>query len=347
MNAMSGEATHSVLDEFLWNHRLAKRGEQAAWTALSGGVSSDIWRVDVGGNTFCVKRALGKLKVSADWFASPQRNAYEWAWLNFAATHLPDHVPKPLAHDPEAGILAMSYLPESEFPVWKAQLLSGEVRPEFGAEVGCLLGQLHSASVNDRSLVSRLGDTASFEAIRLDPYLIATSVRHAGIERPLRDLAERTKSVRIAAVHGDISPKNILTGPKGPVFLDAEAAWFGDPAFDLAFCLNHLLLKCLARPARRLPYLRSYAALSAAYLHQVDWEPRDALEYRAATLLPALLLARVDGKSPVEYLTNDRLRQVVRVAAIDWIEKPCSVLADLARGWEEATEFLACSEAEQ
>src|ERR1700712_4309494 len=109
-------------------------------------------------------------------------------------------------------------------------------------------------------------------------------------------LIETTIGNKHALVHGDVSPKNILAGPDGPVFLDAECAWWGDPAFDLAFCLNHLLLKCGWTPRAASGFLACFEALTASYLTGVDWELPEALEARAAALLPGLLLARVDGK---------------------------------------------------
>lgn len=328
-------AANFVLDEFLWNSGLAQRHEHGDWTPLTGGISSDIWRVNLKSGTLCVKRALGKLKVSADWFASTERNSYEWAWLQFAARHLPANVPIPLAHDPAAGVLAMSFLPGENHPTWKEQLLGGTISIEFAKEVGRLIGRLHSISAKDPSLLELLGDTQSFEAIRLDPYLFATGARHPHLAAHMCALIDRTKSIRLAAVHGDVSPKNILVGPLGPVFLDAEASWYGDPAFDLAFCLNHLLLKCVARPTDRSAYLQSFAALVAAYRREIDWEPPGDLEYRAVTLLAALLLARIDGKSPVEYLADETSKEFVRTTAIGWIKSPPVNLADLAGRWEE------------
>ena len=115
----------------------------------------------------------------------------------------------------------------------------------------------------------------------------------------------------MALVHGDVSPKNILVGPDGPVFLDAECAWYGDPAFDLAFCLNHLLLKCVWVPSAKEKLLQCFSVLSSSYLQRFS---SGNLEERTASLLPALLLARVDGKSPVEYL-DEAQRSFVRERA--------------------------------
>jgi aminoglycoside phosphotransferase (APT) family kinase protein len=151
----------------------------------------------------------------------------------------------------------------------------------------------------------------------------------------MRDLINVTQRNKRALVHGDISPKNILCGPDGPVFLDAECAWWGDPAFDLAFCLNHLLLKCLWVPASRASFLQSFHGLAAAYLSLVAWEPAAALEARAAHLLPALLLARVDGKSPVEYITSAVERGKVRAVAYRFLNDPADRLTDVARAWNE------------
>ena len=66
----------------------------------AGGVSSDIYRVDAGGQTLCVKRALPKLKVAADWRAPVERNAYEAAWLRLAAARsFRRRCPRVLAED--------------------------------------------------------------------------------------------------------------------------------------------------------------------------------------------------------------------------------------------------------
>jgi len=150
-----------------------------------------------------------------------------------------------------------------------------------------------------------------------------------------------TGNTHAALVHGDVSPKNILAGPDGPVFLDAECAWYGDPAFDLAFCLNHLLLKCLARPEAAPGYLECFDALAGAYGETVSDGangPLPDVEARAARLLPGLFLARIDGKSPVEYITNEADREKVRRAAGKLLSDPVSRLEDVRRAWTEELE---------
>jgi aminoglycoside phosphotransferase (APT) family kinase protein len=324
------------LRDFLLSQGLAAKDEPMVWTPLAGGVSSDIWRVDVSGRSLCIKRALPQLKVAQIWNAPVERNAFEWAWINFAAQHCPDSVPVPLAVDVSHAIFAMGFLDPDHHPVWKSLLLAGVARAPTASSVGAILARLHAASAHDPAVAARFGTDAIFHAIRLEPYLLATAARHPDLARRLRELAERTAGTRIALVHGDVSPKNILVGPRGPIFLDAECAWYGDPAFDAAFCLNHFLLKCVARLQAVPDYLACYRAFSAAYRRGVSWEDVDGLEARIASLLPALFLARIDGKSPVEYIIDERDKQMVRDAARAMIATAPTTLEQVLEVWATA-----------
>lgn len=308
-------APDESLDRFLIAHGLAREGEPVRWTALSGGVSSDIWRVDLQGRSLCIKRALARLRVAAEWHAPVARNATEWAWFETVAGICPDWVPKLVAHDPTLGLFAMEYLPPENYPLWKARLLAGEVDIAFAASAGRALGRIHASTAGDERIAARFAADESFYALRIEPYLLATAEHHPDLRARIATIAERTAATHLVLVHGDVSPKNILIGPRGPVFLDAETAWYGDPAFDLAFCLNHLALKAIVRPDAVEKLEASFSALRDSYLAHVAWEPCTDLEMRAVDLLPALMLARVDGKSPVEYL-DPRQQDMVRAFAV-------------------------------
>jgi len=302
---------------------------------LTGGVSSDIWKARVDGQTICVKRALAKLRVAQDWYAPVGRNAAEVAWLQTAARIVPEAVPAILGHDAEAGLFAMAYLDPASHPVWKAQLLAGTAEPETARQVGDRLGRIHAATAGQPDLAAAFANDATFHAIRLEPYLEATARVHPVLAPALLRLVATTAQTRRVLIHGDVSPKNILVGPDGPLFLDAECACYGDPAFDLAFCLNHLLLKCLARRPVAGKYLACFASLATAYLDHVDWESVAEMEARTARLLPGLFLARVDGKSPVEYLTDEADKARVRRTASALLLQPVDHLAAEAKAWTE------------
>jgi aminoglycoside phosphotransferase (APT) family kinase protein len=333
------ERNHAVdadLIEPLRRMGLVKTGESPRVSPLAGGISSDIYLVEAAGRRFCVKRALPRLKVAALWEAPVERNAAEAAWMHAVARWLPRAVPRILGEDEAAGLFAMDYLAPEDYPLWKTELLAGRVEPDFAAAVGRDLALIHARSAADPCVPGAFANDSAFEAIRIEPYLRATGRAHPELASRFDELAQTTLTTKRALVHGDISPKNILQGPLGPVFLDAECAWFGDPAFDLAFCLNHLLLKGARRAADRTGYSAAFSALAHAYLAGVDWESADALEGRAAALLPALFLARVDGKSPVEYLTLERERAAVRSIAQPLIADSPRRLKDVADVWGQA-----------
>lgn len=302
---------------------------------LAGGVSSDIYRAETPETTFCVKRALARLKVAADWRAPVGRNRYEVAWLRKAAGIVPEAVPKLLGEDPIAGAFAMKWLPPERFPVWKALLRDGAIDVGTARAVGERLGRVHAGTAGRADIAAAFPTDEIFHAIRLEPYLVATGRAHPDLADRFAALVATTASTRRVLVHGDMSPKNLLVGPQGPVFLDAECAWYGDPAFDVAFVLNHLLLKGAWKPRWRARYVECYDALVDAYRSHVGWEPWPDLERRTAALLPGLLLARVDGKSPAEYLTDERLRDDVRAFARPRVAAPPESLARIAGDWAQ------------
>ncbi|MSP03472.1 MAG: aminoglycoside phosphotransferase family protein [Acetobacteraceae bacterium] len=301
---------------------------------LTGGVSSDIWRVDFPAGSICVKRALPKLRVAADWHAPVERNIYEARWMR----HAGGFAPGLLGQDEAAGVLAMAWLPPERYPLWKNQLRDGNADPAFAASVGAALVSIHAEAAARPEIADEFPTGRIFYDIRLEPYLAATARAHPDLADRLLGLIAVTQANKKTLVHGDVSPKNILAGPHGPVFLDAECAWWGDPAFDLAFCLNHLLLKCLWTPGARDQFLDCFDALAGAYFQGVAWEEPDNLEQRAAALLPGLSLARVDGKSPAEYITGDAQKDQVRRVARALLADPPDRLAAIRDAWKRETD---------
>ncbi len=316
-------------------HSSGAASAEAVITPLTGGVSSEIVRVEDGGRSFVAKRALAKLKVQDDWRADPGRCRYEHRYMTTVAKFLPDAVPRVLRTDDDGGWFAMEWL-GAGWTNWKDEMLAGHADPLTAAEAGRILGEIHRRTCGRDDLRRAFETTENFEALRLDAYLLTTGRRHPPLEAFFRAEADRIRATRECLVHGDFSPKNILRNGARLVILDCEVAWYGDPRFDLAFLLNHLHLKALHHAPHGTPFAALVAAARDGYFRArgLDNAATAAFDREVGHLLLLLLLARVDGKSPVEYLAAAPAKQdfVRRFVSIRLDAKP-DRLAALSASW--------------
>jgi len=310
---------------------LIQEHEELRALPLAGGVSSGIYQIDLRSGSYCVKQALPRLKVAKDWRVPVERVFSEIDYLRTVSAIAPGRVPQVIGRDDTTKSFVMELF-GPEFRNWKPHLLAGHVDPQVATQVGDLLGRIHSATADRADIAARFATDDTFYAIRLEPYLVESSRVHTELSELLLRLVIRTAQTRRVLVHGDVSPKNILVGPDGPVLIDAECAWFGDPAFDVAFCLNHFFLKAAHMPQHLEVLMRCVSMMTSAYHEHVDWEPNSQLEARVASLLPGLALARIDGKSPVEYL-DVRARDAVRALAITLLRQPPTTVEEIMTAW--------------
>ncbi|MFT3977492.1 MAG: aminoglycoside phosphotransferase family protein [Sphingomonas bacterium] len=309
---------------------IAPAGEAVTLTPLSGGVSCDVWLARIGERPpIVVKRALPKLRVAADWRAPVERAENEVRWLRRAHGIDPRLAPLVVAEVPAEHLFALAWLEPEAHPVWRDELIAGRADPAFASGLGRDLARIHTATAGNAEDARAFDSMDLFDALRISPFL-----RHVAANRPeasarLTAIADDLQGRRTALVHGDVSPKNILCGPQGAVILDAECAVYGDPAFDLAFCATHLLLKTIWLAPHAAALKRSAAAMADTYLAGVAWEPAADLAARAGALVAALLLARVEGKSPAPYL-DDAAKQMVRARALALLDASPAIDALIA-----------------
>jgi len=279
---------------------------------LSGGVSNIVLRVDVAGQPpFVIKQCRERLRVAMDWRARLDRIWTEHATLQVLCTILPQGtVPDVLFEDRSNYLFAMTCAPDDSV-TWKTHLMAGQVDQDIAARLGTVLGAIHAEGRGHPALGTTLSDTSLFDELRVDPY-------YRTIARSDPDLAPRIDALIAAMdrpadertlVLGDFSPKNILVHSGGLILLDFECAHAGDPAFDLGFFLSHLLLKTIRATSKDPGLASRYTGLTSlfwsTYLDRrdIDTTARADLVRRASLHTAACSWARVDGKSPVEYLS--------------------------------------------
>ncbi|MFO0817659.1 MAG: aminoglycoside phosphotransferase family protein [Pirellulales bacterium] len=271
------------------------------------------------------------LELSAPESSAPELSAPESSESRRVSRAV--HLPRLLFEDRDEYLFAMTAAPLGH-STWKQQLLSGDPQPEIAAACGRLLGTIHAQTWLDRSVAQRLDDRQFFDDLRLDPYYRQIARVHADLATPVQGLLDSVWEHRRALVHGDFSPKNLLVWPAGLMLIDFEVGHFGDPAFDLGFFLTHLILKTFHFAPRSSEYFglaqtfwSEYRAMVEPVVGDVEWRE---LESRAQQNTAGCLLARVDGKSRVEYLTRDEpIRQLAR-----------SLLLEPARNWDESCERI-------
>ena len=282
--------------------------------ALTGGVASDIAHVHSANHDYCVKFALPKLRVKADWYAPVERNLAEYRWLETYASIDPEGAIPLFGHSPSLNGFVMGYLSGPNTYLFKSALFEGKGSKQDAYNIGRNLGRIHQISTKSQFNSSPFDNRDDFYALRIEPYLIHTAKSHDAVADKLTAMADLLYQSKQVLVHGDVSPKNILIHNGKPYLLDAECATMGDASFDVSFCLNHFILKALHVPSHRQDYLGLCDSFWQAYKDEVDFEDAADLERRIAQLIPMLLLARVDGKSPVEYLTEKTSTEIRRVA---------------------------------
>lgn len=301
---------------------------------LSGGVSSTVLLVECAGRRLVLKQALPQLRVTAEWFCDQTRAMRESAALKHLASVLPPGaVPEVIAEDPASFAFLMTAAP-SGTETWKSRLMRGLCEVEVAEEQAVLMARIFYWSRSSAELAARFADIEIFHQLRVDAYYRYTAERHADLRDYFQALSADCHASPTCLVHGDWSPKNILTDGARTMVIDWECVHFGTAAFDPAFLLNHLLLKSFYLPGRA----GEFAELGIRFWQTLIREAPEyaALEDKILMHWAGLLLARIDGKSPVEYITESASKEALRRLARDLMRTPAASVAavfDRSLGW--------------
>jgi aminoglycoside phosphotransferase (APT) family kinase protein len=306
---------------YLVGRGLVPGGAPLEATALGGGVSNVVLAVQAGGRGYVVKQSLPRLRVAEEWLARRDRVLTEAAALRWTRAVTPLAVPAVYDVDGAMWTVTIERAPAG-WQDWKTRLLAGAIDPDVAGRLGSTLAAWHTMSRDGAAGVERFADTEVFEQLRVDPYYRTIMARHPALAPQIGRYVSQMEAMRRCLVHGDFSPKNVLLGGEGLWVVDFEVAHLGDPAFDVAFMLNHLMLKAIHRPRDSAGYEECSGAFWRAYHGgvPVGFCGPGAYVYGHVA---CLMLARVDGKSPAEYLTSDGQRHA-RALAIALLTSPPS-----------------------
>jgi 5-methylthioribose kinase len=281
-----------------------------------------------GSDRIVLKQALGKLRVEQEWLSERTRIWREAEAIRLLAPYFPPGAVPPIAfEDRDNCIYAMEAAPPGARP-WKTCLLEGELDLATAETVGDLLARMIRASRESPAWETSFGDQTVFDQLRLDPYYRSTALVHPDLAGFFDSLIDDCSTRRYSLVHGDWSPKNFLVEGISVMAIDFEVIHYGNPAFDTGFLLNHLLLKSYFLPAHAGGFAQLAARFWETLRAGLQNEP-NCLEFDTIRQLGGLLLARIDGKSPAEYIRDPDLKQRIRDAARRLIQRPPCTLREV------------------
>ena len=342
---------HEQLVAYLRSTGRVAAGAEVTCRTLSGGVSNRaVWVEPDDGTAWVLKQALAKLRVKDEWLSEPRRIGREVEGLRHLSQLAPPGTTTPLLfEDPAVHLLAMRAVPHPHENL-KTVLLAG-VLPRarllgLCGALGSLLGTIHANAWRRADDVRpAFEDRSFFQSLRIDPYYRATATREPAAREFIADLIDHTQAAQLTLTHGDYSPKNVLVcpaceagagGEERLVLLDHEVIHWGDPAFDVGFALAHLLSKAHHVAGRRADFRDAAVRFWESYRDgicgpggsgQISWAA--AIEPWCVRHALGCLLARVSGKSPLEYLDDaERARQ--RAAVLVLLKGPAVSVAGLA-----------------
>lgn len=320
------------LEDYLDSRDLVREEDGHCIHYCKGGVSGTVAFVDrPGRKPLIVKQALAQLKVAETWMCDPNRMKVEYESNRIYHELMPGSSPEVYFYDGENYIYGREAVPES-CSMWKADLMHGLVDFEVARKAIETLAVVHNRCAGDADVARRFSDKGIFYGLRINPYIEFSVQKHPELAREADRVIREMMTRSITLVHGDYSPKNIMVLGREISVLDYEVAHYGNPAFDLAFLFNHMILKSVKFPDMEDTFLELLRYMADLYFQKLEFTDRAELEDCTVRTLALLMIARVDGKSPVEYLTGEpEKQQLVRRAASQILERKADRIAEVVR----------------
>ena len=298
---------------------------------LAGGVSSEVYHVRTNKNNYCIKRSLKRLLVKKKWIANTNRIKFEYLWLKHCQNILKRNIPNTYEFNDKKKYIVMEYLKTSQYKTLKQLYFKRIININTIKLISKHLYKIHSNSSNYKTKKTFEGNYKNFYDLRLDPYFNEVGRVYPKYKEYIKKINENYIKNSSTLVHGDFSPKNILVDKNKIIYLDAECCNFGDPVFDLVFFTNHLLIKSIFLRDKSQEFIKLYLSFYKEYLSNLSTKNFNSYIDRIIKMTPIMLLSRIDGKSPVEYIIKENIKNIIRKKSFLLLDGKINSLNDIIK----------------
>lgn len=315
-------AQEEVLEQYLQKKLLVKSNDDHKIYYCKGGVSGTVAFVQrKEKKPLIIKQALAQLKTKDTWICDPNRMYIEYESNRIYHELMPNYAPEVYFYDQDNYIYGREAVPDG-CPMWKENLMQGILDFEVARKSIEVLVEIHNECSVREDIKEKFKDKEIFYGLRISPYIDFTVGKHPEITEFAKRISQEMMESSITLVHGDYSPKNIMVIGRDISVLDYEVAHYGHPAFDMAFFSNHFILKAIKFTDYSGAYLAMLKYIVNIYFSKMNYMDKNRFESTYIRTLAMLMLARVDGKSPVEYLVGDiKKQELVRQISLQMINE--------------------------
>jgi 5-methylthioribose kinase len=318
------------LTKYLLDKKLISDTDGYSINYCKGGVSGTVAFVYAKDKPMIIKQALAQLKTKETWLCDPNRMKIEYESNAIYHRLIPENAPEVYFYDDKNYVYGREAAPES-CTMWKSDLLSGLLDYEVARKAIESLVIVHNECAADQNVAELFADKNIFYELRISPYIEFIVKKYPLLSDFAGAVSDELMNSKITLVHGDYSPKNIMINGRKICILDYEVAHFGHPAFDLAFFSNHIILKSVKNKQWSAAYINMLTYMLDIYFDQMNYMDKKQMEASFVKTLSLLMIARVDGKSPAEYITLESDKELIRKLAFEIINKQLVCYADVKK----------------
>jgi hypothetical protein len=312
-------SSKDVLEKYLLERNIINAEEGYSFHYCKGGVSGTVVFVYAGKKPIIIKQALAQLKVKEEWHCDPNRMGIEYKSNEIYHRLVPDCAPAVYFYDDKNYIYGREAVPEN-CSMWKTDLFSGLLDFHVAEKSIRTLLMVHEKCAGDAEVAAMFADKQIFYELRISPYIEFLVDKYPHLKNFAAPIIKELMESSITLIHGDYSPKNIMTIGRNISVLDYEVACYGHPVFDLAFFAAHFVLKAVKHKQWAGAYISMLKYMLEIYFTEIRFMNAANLEEGFIKLLALLLLARIDGKSPAEYIDAETDKELVRKMAFEIIQ---------------------------
>lgn len=317
-----------VLNQYLLDRKIVRSGDNYSINYCGGGVSGTVAFIHASGRDIIVKQALAKLKVTEEWLCDPNRMKIEMMSNEVYHRLAPGNAPEVYFYDHDNFIFGREAAPE-HCVMWKSDLLGGLLDFVVAEKVIMSLAIVHNECSKDKQVAEDFADKSIFYDLRINPYIKFILQKYPRLTDFASPIIDELMNSSITLIHGDFSPKNIMIDRRKIYIMDFEVAHYGHPSFDLAFFSTHFVLKSVKNRQYGEAYLNMLGYMLDLYFGSIGFMDKTSLEASYVKLLSLIMIARVDGKSPAEYLTDPADKERMRQMAFAIIDNNITTRADM------------------